>query len=289
MKDLDLPRGDDAVLLVHGLCSSPLELQYLGKQLHKAGFAVHIPYLRGYGAPSASDPVPVSRWEHWRYLVLEHFDDLSKRYRSVSVCGLCIGADLALSAAAARPGKVAALALLSTTLFYDGWNTSRFRALLPLAYYTPLRVFYPRHRERPPYGLKNERLRAWVANEMDGRGISSVGAASIPIAWIFQAERLIKHVKCALPLVTAPTLLVHANDDDVASTRSPDFVADRVASSRVEQVRLSDSYHMITVDNQKQLVAEHTIRFIRDVLDRSDRAEPRGTEHSYAGRSQLVT
>ena len=106
MKDIELPRGEDAVLLIHGLCSSPLEMQYLGRQLYKSGFSVLIPHFEGYGAASAEVPARVSRWQIWHKQVLDRFDALAERYRSVSVCGLCIGADLALSLAAARGSKV---------------------------------------------------------------------------------------------------------------------------------------------------------------------------------------
>ena len=266
MKDIESPNGEHAVLLIHGLCSSPLEMQYLGRQIRKAGFAVFIPHLAGYGCIPEERQAKVSRWEDWHTQVLNRFDALKARYRTVSICGLCIGADLCLSLAAERGSEIAAQALLSTTLFYDGWNISPLRVLLPLAYYTPLRIFYPMHRERPPYGLKNKRLRQWVEQEMKQQSLSSVGAASIPTEAIFQAERLIKHVKRRLPKVTAPTLLIHAEEDDVASTRSPDYVASHISAAHVRQCRLSDSYHMVTVDNEKDVVARSTIGFFREVL-----------------------
>jgi carboxylesterase len=266
MKNLNYPGGRDAVLLVHGLCSSPLEMQYLGRQLSKAGLAVFIPHLAGYGCIPGESDVRIGRWEDWHAQVARHFDALKLHYRNVSLCGLCIGADLCLSLAAERDNEVAAQALLSTILFYDGWNISPFRALLPLAYHSPLRRFYPRYRERSPYGLKNERLRKWVEQEMKQQSQSSVGAAAIPTTALYQAELLIGHVKRLLPRVTAPTLLIHAKDDDVASVRSPDYVAARINARVVRQCRLADSYHMVTVDNEKEVVARRTIGFFREIL-----------------------
>ena len=69
---------------------------------------------------------------------------------------------LALSLAAEKGRDIAALSLLSTTLFYDGWSVPWYRFLLPLGYYTPLRHLYAYH-EREPYGLKNEAMRKRIA------------------------------------------------------------------------------------------------------------------------------
>ena len=282
MKHIDFPHGQHAVLLVHGLCSGPFEMQYLGKQLQKSGFAVRIPYIDGYAYSPETFSAEAAPWEQWEAQLEGHLDELLARHEQVAICGLCIGATLALSLAAKRPQDITALSLLSTTLFYDGWTISPFRFLLPLAYHTPLRVFYPLHRERPPFGLKNERLRAWIAQEIKLQSVSSVGAAAIPILFIHQAERLIRHVKRALPQVIAPTLLIHATEDDVASTRSPDLVDARIGTRRVKQLRLAHSYHMVTMDNEKDLVAKKTAGFLRETFA-DERREKHGNAHDRAG------
>lgn len=72
---------------------------------------------------------------------------------------------------------------------------------------------------------------------------------------------MIKSVKRALPRVTAPAIIIHALDDDVASPRNARYVAAHLGSSNIESVMLHNSYHMITVDNDRELVASETIRF----------------------------
>jgi carboxylesterase len=191
---------------------------------------------------------------------------LKGRYRTVSVAGISMGATLALGLAGERSGDIAALAMLSTTLFYDGWNVSPFRFLLPVAYHTPLGVFYRKHRETTPFGLKNPRLRLWVEQGMKAQGVSSVGAAAIPTRGLYQAERLIRHVKGVLPRIQTPTLLIHATEDDVSSVRSPDYVEQHLGTRQVQQVRLSNSYHMITVDNERETVAQRSISFFRETV-----------------------
>jgi carboxylesterase len=252
-----------AALLIHGLSGNPLEMQYLAKRLRQAGYATFVPHFDGYGFGERSDPFATGAWRDWRAQVLDRFDELARNYQSVSVAGLCIGAVLALDLAAERPGQVAALSLLATTLFYDGWSLPWYQFLAPLAYYTPLRHRYS-YRERHPYGVKNEPLRKWIAREMSEKTTSIAGASSLPMTAVFQAKKLIRHVKRTIPTVTAPALVVHAREDDVASVKSAEFVLENIGSGDVDFILLHDSYHMVTLDNEKDLVASETIRFFHD-------------------------
>lgn len=255
--------GDHAVLLLHGLMGNPLEMQYLAKRLDKAGFATRVPHLRGYGFGERPNAVATGTWRQWSDQVLDHFDELKRRYGSVSVCGLCIGAVLALQLAAERRSEVASLSLLATTLAFDGWSIPWYGFLAPLAYYTPLRYLYS-YREREPYGLKNEPLRKWIAREMSEKATSIAGASMLPMTSVYQAHKLIRHVKRVIPSVSVPTLVMHAREDDVASIKSAEFVLEHIGSSEVRFTLLHDSYHMVTMDNEKRAVADQTIQFFRE-------------------------
>lgn len=63
--------------------------------------------------------------------------------------------------------------------------------------------------------------------------------------------------------VTAPAIIIHAAEDDVASPRNPQYIAAHLGSKRIETIMLHNSYHMITVDNDREQVASETIRFLR--------------------------
>lgn len=238
-------------------------MQYLAKRLRKSGFATYAPHFEGYGFRARSDPFAPGTWLEWRAQVFEHFDELARNHSSVCVAGLCVGAVLALDLAAERPGQVAALSLLATTLAYDGWSLPWYQFLAPLAYHTPLRHCYS-YRERHPYGVKNESLRKWIAREMSEKTTSIAGASSLPMTAVYEATKLICHVKKAIPSVTAPALVIHALEDDVASVRSAEFVLENIGSADVDFVLLHDSYHIVTLDNEKDLVASETIRFFRN-------------------------
>jgi carboxylesterase len=228
--------------------------------LRASGYMVKAPLGPGYGFADAESDT-IDRYERWVDYFTEQFDELAVQYERVSIGGLCIGANLAIEIAARRPA-VAALVLISTTLFYDGWNIPRLRVLLPLGYYTPLRRWY-RFRETHPYGIKNPRTRAWVAQQMDRAGGSVAGAASLPLTAIYQAQRLIRAVKRSLPSVFAPALVMHARQDDVTSLRSVDVICNRIGSREVTRRIFDDSYHMLTLDNERTAVAQAAVEFLR--------------------------
>lgn len=264
-----LPPGDDtAVLLLHGLYSNPNEMSPLGKELEKAGYPVAIPHLQGYTV-CAEDVLDRrfarSPWEDWYAQVETVFDELRQQHRRVVVGGLCIGADLALHLAAQRGLQVAAVLALATTLYYDGWGIPWYSFLLPLGYYTPLRHIYT-YRERAPFGLKNPRVRARVERDMREREVSAAGASELPLNGIYQAQRLIGSIKKELPQVVSPTLVIHSREDDVASLRSPEQVYRRISAERRRKVVLDDSYHIITLDNERRRVSGEALDFLAQVL-----------------------
>ncbi|MDE2116971.1 MAG: alpha/beta fold hydrolase [Betaproteobacteria bacterium] len=268
MKQIELPGGEHAVLLIHGLQGVPTEVQSLAKRLHKAGYAVRVPHFKGYGYTAGDNAHSVTPWQDWRNQVLLELRDLKRQYKTVSIGGLCIGAVLALSVAEEAGGEISGLSLLATTLFYDGWSIPWYRFMLPLGYYTPFRYLYA-YKEREPFGLKNEQLRRWVAREMSHKASSIAGASNLTLPAIHEAELLIKSVKRNLPRVTTPALVIHAVEDDVSTPRSADFVVNHIGSDKVQKILLHDSYHIITMDNERERVADETIKFFNDCTGRN--------------------
>jgi carboxylesterase len=260
-----------AVLLLHGLCANPMELAPVAKSLREAGYVVEVPAIDGYGVSAETGRArSVPPFEVWLDDALARYDALAARHERVAVGGLCMGAVLALALAARRPA--AALVLISTTLHFDGWNVSPWRRLLPLAYLPMLRRRMS-FKETAPFGLKNERMRAWVEQAMSSHQVSAVGAARLSAAALYEASRLIRHVRPRLPSLAAPAVVLHASEDDVASPRTAHELRDRLGQSP-ELHWFHDSYHMLTLDNERAAVA----RTVRDFLLRH---HPLGTLHEH--------
>ena len=266
-KTLNLKGGQHGVLLFHGLSSSPLELQFIARGLHRAGYTVRVPVMSGYTHGTFDRPIDANQW------VLSALKELTlflSEMETVSIGGLCLGSVLSLRLAALRSDRIQNVLALSTAFHYDGWGNPWHTPLLPLARYTPFarRIAV---KERSPFGLKDERMRAWIAKQMREAGDSDAGAASLRVRDILHARDLIAMTRKSLGEITCDTLLIHAKEDENATPRSSFEVAERVQAKRVRCILLQDSYHMISIDREKDLVLSEMLQFLspQDVLKKS--------------------
>jgi carboxylesterase len=257
---IDLPGGKHSVLLIHGLTGSPFEMKYLARKLNNAGFTVKGPCLEGHC--STLKNLSKTNWRDWYRSVHESFMEIKKSSDSVSVVGLCMGALLALHLCYELGSQVTAVSLISTTLFYDGWSLPWYKFLLPIAYYTPLRFIYS-YPETEPYGIKNKLLRERIVNLMRN---NSIAYTKTPAPSMHELFKLIKEVKKELSAIITPTLILHSKEDDLTSIKNPNYVEDKIGSEIVRKILLDDSYHMMTIDNQKDRVAEETIKFFKEQI-----------------------
>lgn len=259
-QEIFLSGGAHAVLLIHGLTGSPFEMKYLARKLNKAGFTVYVPCLAGHG--SSVKELKATGWQDWYASSLKAFRKLKDGYETVSVSGLCMGALLALRLASEFNEEVNSVSLLSTTLFYDGWSLPWYKFLLPLMYYPPFKYFYS-YRESPPYGIKNERLREAYLQWMRS---GAVAYDSIPSESMRELNKLSKAAMKSMERVTSPVIILHSAEDDLASSKNADYVEAHVRSGRVKKVLVPDSYHMITIDNQKDFVVKETVEFFKSCM-----------------------
>jgi carboxylesterase len=246
--------------MLHGLGAAPLELSRLAQDAHQEGFSVRVPLIEGYGYGT-----PPRNWSDWRDQVLEHYWTCQKNFESVSVLGVSMGATLALMVAEVE--NPAAVVALSAALGYDGWAIPWYHGLLAIARWIPFGSGYE-YVEREPYGLKNKETRAMVARMMKSQHISEVGAERLPLRLIQEGKKLIKSVKNRARDIRAPLMVMHAIDDESVHIRNPQALYDLVSSSVKEFIYLGDSYHMITIDNERDLVRKESLRFLKVAVNR---------------------
>lgn len=256
-------RGEVAVLLVHGLTGTPSEMKHFGRQLSRKGLTVVCPQLAGHCA-SVQD-LRKSKWRDWYGTIERTFEIMRADYKEVYVAGLSMGALMCLILAKEKGDRLAGAILLSPTFFYDGWNVPKLRRaiLLPMVLYSPLRHFLS-WREPPPYGIKDERVRAMVSavlENRDSRTADKIGHFKTPAVVIRESIRLIDATKAILAGVEVPTLIVHSTEDDMASVKNAHYVMDRISSKRVETYFIDDSYHVVTLDKRKDDIAARVVKF----------------------------
>lgn len=257
------PRKDHAVILLHGLCGSQLEMGSIPKQLKRIGCTVITLAIDNYSA-SLTNPRVSPNWEEWCAVVESKVARLKEEFKTVSLCGLSMGATLAL-AVASRSSELLSVVLLSPVLQYDGWSVPWYQKLLTVAYDLGIRNWS--YKETEPYGIKNFDMRRRVANALEKDGVAAVGAASIPARHLRAALRMISYVRESLPSVRADTLIVHSIDDETASPRNAELILQNIGSEMRKVVWLGDCYHIVTVDNEREIVTNETVMFIKRSIE----------------------
>lgn len=278
MKDgfvLKNPNHHRVVLLFHGMTGSPFEMLPIGKVIHRAGFDVICPKLPGHCA--GEEAIKKVKWYDWKDFTISKTIELSKEYDEVHTAGLCLGAILSFIAAMEKPDIITSAAGLSTTLFLDGWSMPWYKFLFPLGLHTVLKFFYS-FPENEPYGIKNEKMRERVIRLMCD---NSETLDHFPMISILELERISKYFRTNIKKLKSPIIIFHSIEDDLTSIKSADFVYKNAASPIKEYFKLYNSYHLITIDNEKDLVAQKMIQF----FEKNSREKHEKHLHDYAAYS----
>ena len=236
-----------------------MEMGSIPKMAKEADFAVYHAEINNYSA-SLINPNKDPSWEEWRDEVDALVSELLEKYESVSLCGLSMGATLALAVAEGRH-DIASVVTLSPILRYDGWAIKWYQSLLIIPYLLGFKNWA--YKESEPFGIRNIELRRRVMRAMEKDGVSQVGAAQIPARHLFAAQNMMRFVRCGLASVISDVLTIHAIDDETAAPRNSEIILDGVSSEVRKAIWLGDCYHIITVDNEREIVANETIRFLQ--------------------------
>lgn len=254
------------VLLIHGLTGTPTEMRFVGNGLNRAGFSVLGMQLAGHCGDEAD--LLATGWRDWYASVVAAADRLRAQVDHLFVAGLSMGSILALKLAMDRPDEIDGLGLYGTTFFHDGWATppiGRLAFLLPAV----TALGFGRRRvsaEVEPYGIKDERIRNRIVGAMLSGDSQAAGLAGFPWPSLAEFQRLSQHVRNRIGRVRAPCFVAHSSNDDVASLRNVRIV-ERGVRAPVETLLLDNSYHMVTVDQERGRLIEQSAAFFQRIAE----------------------
>lgn len=249
------------LVLFHGLLSSPQEFGLITHWLRNRGIQHLAPVVPGY---TLATKILNPNWYDWQRAALELLETPSSDEDPVILGGLCMGGVLAAAAALKTRRRIAGVVLMSPTFEYDGWGLSRIRYLRHIGYWTGLDRFFSVG-ERQPYGVKNEKIRRWIVQEMKERQNSAVGPLQIPLPALREGERMMAEVRAHLAELKCPLFVMHARDDEITSLRSVERLFESLPVKDKELAVLENSYHMITIDNDRHQIARLLERFVKKV------------------------
>ena len=276
-------RGRTGVLLIHDLGGMPHQLRSVAAGLAERGFTVSCCQLAGHG--QTEKELLATHWTDWFASAEQALTELEKQCDVIVVGGLSVGSILALRLAALSPGRVHGLCLFAPTLRYDGWAIPWYSFLLMLGVRAPF-LRRMRFTDPPPYGIKDEATRAIIADTMRADKSTESGMRYTSLGTLQEAYWLVRDVTRRLSSIKAPALIMHPREDDISDLSNTIYLQRRLGGL-VECLVLDDSYHLITLDRQRDIVMNRTadfISFIERYAARDGRQSLRPRPSVVAGR-----
>ncbi|MDX2201663.1 MAG: alpha/beta fold hydrolase [Hyphomicrobiaceae bacterium] len=255
--------GRIGVLLIHGLSGTPVEMRFIANGMAREGYTVSCPQLAGHC--ETIEQLRASSWQDWYASTERALLELSARCDQVFVAGLSMGGLLALRLAALHPDRVTGAMVFAPTLWLDGWGVPWYGRLFQLVrqkWAADLMHFT----ERPPYGIKDHRLRALIAEALHSGDPSKAGFFSVPGGPMIELRWLVDDLRKRLADIKQPVLILHPREDDRASLANTTYLQ-RHLGGRVETTILEDSYHVVTLDKQRDVVLQKSVSFVQALAD----------------------
>ncbi len=237
-----------SALLIHGLTGTPYEMRYLGEQMAAAGIRSHGVKLAGHaGCPEELGAVTFANWTE---SVVDGFERLRQYGDPIVAVGLSMGAVLAARLAIEQGEGVSALVMLAPAFFLPTKARIMLRMARPV---TLLRETIYLHK---PGGSD--------IHDLDARRVHP-GNRIIPLKAALNLIELSDYVRPKLGEIEQPALVIHGRKDHTCPfEKNTRFAMGRIGSARKRLIALDDSFHVITVDSEKDRVAQEVIGFVNE-------------------------
>jgi carboxylesterase len=235
-----------SALLIHGLAGTPYEMRWLGERLAAAGIRVRGVRLAGHAR--APEDLGETDSDNWYESVVQGFEELRQYGEPNIVVGLSLGGVLAARLAADQPEAVAGIAMLSPAFFLPRSTmialgiVSRFGSL-------PGQIYLHNTSGADIHDSAARRIHP--------------SARLMPLSAPVNLMELARMVRRRLPRITQPALVVHGRHDHTCPMeRNVNYVMKHLGSAEKRAVILEESFHVITVDSEKERVGEEVAGFV---------------------------
>ncbi len=233
-------------ILIHGLSGSTRDMELMAGTMASEGQRVFNVSLPGHGTkPEALLSVSMQDW----------IDTVEEQILACSmdvfIVGQSMGALLALSGAVKHPEKVKGIALLSPAIRLSGGFNRLFMSLLyQYSRVLPVPVLY--------YTKVNG---ADIADPAAKKSYSAYN--KIPLKALAEFEHLRRLVLDMLGKVTVPALMVYSTNDHTIANNAVEIIDREIRSTIKKATVLSGSFHVLSVDRDKERVISAILEFQR--------------------------
>ena len=230
--------GPNGVLVCHGFTGNPGSMRSLAQAFAEAGFTVELPLWPGHGT-SVDDMLKTS-WDDWAGAAEAAYTSLAARCERVVVAGLSMGGTLTVWLASRHP-EIAGIVLVNP-------------AVEP-----PAESFVEMMQATIDAGVP---VIPGIGSDIAIPGVSEGAYEGTPVAPLLTLIAAERELAPRLGEIRCPVLLCTSPQDHVVPPSNSDFLAERV-SGPVERVTLARSYHVATMDYDREEIEQRAVDFAR--------------------------
>jgi len=224
------------VLFCHGFTGSPWSLLEWAKLTAAAGYRVSLPRLPGHG--TNWQEMNLTGWQDWYSCVDREFAVLREHCDLVFVAGLSMGGALALRLAEQHGADVAGLILVN-----------------------PAVLAYPKDRVAPLAQHFVASVKA-IGSDIADPDADEHAYDRTPVRAAASMLKMWVEVRACLDLIACPLLMFRSATDHVVPDASKEFILNHVSSEVIVDRVLPRSYHVATMDYDKQEIFDATVEFL---------------------------
>jgi carboxylesterase len=241
-----LPGSGLSALLIHGLTGTPYEMRGLGERLTAAGVRVQGLRLAGHGG--GSEELGDVTHTDWYESVIDGFERLRAYDEPNVVIGLSMGAVLAARLAIDQREAVSAVVMLAPAFYLPFWTRTILRMLRPSINFAN-RIYIRQQRGSDIHDAAARRVHP--SNQL------------MPLRAALDLIELSDQVRAKLPELVQPTLVIQSRRDHTCPfNTNTQFLMKNLGCDDKRLVALDQSFHVITVDSERERVAQETLDFI---------------------------
>jgi carboxylesterase len=231
--------GAQGALVLHGFTGNPQGLRGLAGAFAAAGFTVELPLLPGHG--TSVDDMLNTDWGDWSAAAEAAYESLAARCESVVVAGLSMGGTLTAWLGTRHP-EIAGLVFVNPAMDVPEEMVKALEDLVAAG---------------------TDRIPA-IGNDVADPAAREKAYDATPLRPLLSLAAAASAVREDLGKISRPVLILTSPQDHVVPPGNSDLLADGVAG-RVERVTLERSYHVATLDYDKDLINEKAVGFARGV------------------------
>lgn len=232
--------NDTGILVLHGFTGSPMSVRYLGEGLHKKfGFSVVGPRLPGHG--TSPDDIEKTGYLDWLGKVEDELHMLSQRKKKLFVTGLSMGGTLTLNLAARFHNKISGIATIAASAGILG---AEFSDLLTAP--APTRM-------------------PGMAVDVKDPQATAISYHEVPMTSMRDLGVLALVTRNLMDRITCPALVMHPREDHTVPPENAMEIVKAVKSDDIRMLWLNNSYHVATIDYDKDLIIDRIGNFFTEI------------------------